>query len=177
MTEGGYYRKSIKRAARQSRCCFKNGVCPHFSGNKKPGEGPVLVERWRLDERGQRALHLFQRGRFDLADALGGNTELVGQRVQRGAGAVVVGQPAGFHDAARTGVQIALARALGIRVDEVTRGLRAAEPSSLAEGRLLRLRDLPAARPLDLWNEALPPGLPELTGSGLGPALQAGAWK
>jgi hypothetical protein len=79
------------------------------------------------------------------------------------------GQEVGWL-AARVGVQVALARALGIGVDEVTRGLRAAEPASLAEGRLIRLRDLPAARPLDLWNEPLPPGLPELTGSGLGPA-------
>ena len=80
------------------------------------------------------------------------------------------GQEVGWL-ASRSPVQLALARALGIGVDAVTRGLRSADPAALAEGRLLRLRDLPAARPFDLWNEPLPPPLPALVFSTDSPPL------
>ncbi|MGC4091593.1 MAG: hypothetical protein QM756_27670 [Polyangiaceae bacterium] len=45
-------------------------------------------------------------------------------------------------------------------VDEVRRA-SGAQRVEVADARLLRLRDLPAARPLDLPSEELPPGLPQ----------------
>ncbi len=73
---------------------------------------------------------------------------------------------------ARVPVQIALARSLGVSVEAVARGLASHQPAP-GEARLLRLRDLPAARPFDLWAERLPPGLPELE---LGPQSPARWW-
>lgn len=72
--------------------------------------------------------------------------------------------------AARAGVQLALARALGTEVDAVTRGLRLADAEEQRSRRLLRLQDLGPARPLDLWEEPLPPGLPDLDTSATAPA-------
>ena len=70
------------------------------------------------------------------------------------------GQELGWLSA-RVGVQIALARSLGVSTEAVTRGLSSSQPAP-TEARLLRLRDLPAARPFDLWGERLPPGVPDL---------------
>lgn len=81
------------------------------------------------------------------------------------------GQELGWLSA-RVPVQIALARSLGVSVEAVARGLRSNQPAP-SEARLLRLRDLPAARPFDLWAERLPPGLPELE---LGPQSPARWW-
>ena len=59
----------------------------------------------------------------------------------------------------RHAVQVALARTLGVPLDPIRQALGErlrAQP----ESHLLRLRDLPAARPLDLERDELPPGLP-----------------
>lgn len=62
----------------------------------------------------------------------------------------------------RPGVQRALARVLDLRAEDVAREARAHEDESeRVAARLIRLRDLPAARPLDLAVEALPSGVPE----------------
>ena len=54
----------------------------------------------------QRAPHLLQGLALDLADALGGDAELVGQLVQRqGASVVRVAQPAGLDDPPAAGVE------------------------------------------------------------------------
>jgi len=59
----------------------------------------------------------------------------------------------------REPVQLALGRVLGVPLDEVRRA-SGAQRAEAADARLLRLRDLPTARPLDLSSEELPPGLP-----------------
>jgi len=61
----------------------------------------------------------------------------------------------------RPGVQRALARVLDLRAEDVAREARAHDEAGQLESRLLRLRDLPSARPLDLAVESLPPGVPE----------------
>jgi hypothetical protein len=59
----------------------------------------------------------------------------------------------------RQAVQIALARSLGVPLDEIRRaiGPRAHGPE---DSRTYRLRDLPSARPLDFTSDELPPGVP-----------------
>lgn len=59
----------------------------------------------------------------------------------------------------RHAVQVALARTLGVPLDPIRQALGARERAD-TETHLLRLRDLPAARPLDLEREELPPGIP-----------------
>lgn len=60
----------------------------------------------------------------------------------------------------REPVQTALGRVLGVPVDEVRRA-SGAQRAEVADARVLRLHDLPTARPLDLMAEGLPPGVPE----------------
>jgi hypothetical protein len=54
--------------------------------------------------------------------------------------------------------QQALARVLGCPIETVRREV---EPDATAPGRRLRFEDLPYARPFDLTQEPLPPGIPE----------------
>lgn len=59
----------------------------------------------------------------------------------------------------REPVQAALGRVLGVPLDEVRRASGAVKPE-VADARLVRFIDVPAARPLDLAAEVLPPGIP-----------------
>jgi hypothetical protein len=60
----------------------------------------------------------------------------------------------------RQAVQIALARSLGVPLDEIRRALGTRKPGP-EDARAYRLSDLPTARALDLASEDLPPGIPE----------------
>jgi hypothetical protein len=62
--------------------------------------------------------------------------------------------------AERQAVQVALARVLGTPVDEVQKVVSTTLHAATADLRLVRLHDLPAARPLDLGADPLPPGFP-----------------
>lgn len=59
----------------------------------------------------------------------------------------------------RQPVQIALARSLGVPLDEIRRALGPRRPGP-EDARSYRLRDLPTARPLDFTSDELPPGVP-----------------
>src|SRR5690349_12536704 len=59
----------------------------------------------------------------------------------------------------RHAVQVALARSLGVPLDEIRRALGARAQGS-EDLRAHRLRDLPAARPLDFASDELPPCVP-----------------
>lgn len=71
----------------------------------------------------------------------------------------------------RPSVQRLLSRLLSAPTDALRRPLLAVSPSQAGDTRLLRLRDLPGARPLDLVREPLLPGLPERVQRPDGPAL------
>jgi hypothetical protein len=59
----------------------------------------------------------------------------------------------------RQAVQVALARSLGVPLDEIRRAL-GARAQGAEDLRTHRLRDLPAARPLDFTSDELPPCVP-----------------
>jgi hypothetical protein len=61
----------------------------------------------------------------------------------------------------RDRVQLALGRVLGVPVDEIRRA-SGAQRVEAVDARMVRLHDLPSARPLDLLAESLPPGIPEV---------------
>src|SRR5690606_11534663 len=116
----------------------------------------------------------------DLIDASNGSVRSLGQlasesllqaewpaevRIQPRSLAALRGKVDGGQEVSwlleRPGVQRALARVLDLRAEDVAREARVHDETGQLESRLLRLRDLPTARPLDLAVEPLPPGVPE----------------
>jgi hypothetical protein len=86
-----------------------------------------------------------------------------GNRVQTRSLATLLGRLDRGQDlswlADRQAIQIALARSLGVPLDEIRRALGPRATGS-EDARTYRLRDLPTARPLDFTSDELPPGVP-----------------